>query len=62
MALVYIVNGVRIRSPKKIYKVDGVLCHRKGEFYEPVSPSLLFKIEMARMVEGQIKNAQDQNN
>lgn len=45
----YRVNGVQINSPKKIYTVDGVLCHKSGDFYIPISPMLLFKIHMAQL-------------
>jgi hypothetical protein len=45
----YRIKGVEINSPKKIYVVDGVLCHKTGDFYVPISPMLLFKIQMAKL-------------
>ena len=45
----YRVNGVQINAPKKIYKVDGVLCHKEGDFFRPISPMLLFKIQGAKL-------------
>ncbi len=45
----YKINGELINAPKKIYRVDGVLCHKSGDFYEPISPLLLFRIEMASL-------------
>lgn len=48
----YKVNGPLIKSRKIIYKVDGVLCHKDGDFYSPIPPALMLNIHLAQICEG----------
>lgn len=49
MAIKYKIGSTIISSPKKLYIQNGIYGHKKGDFFEPCSPSLLFKIEMAKL-------------
>lgn len=45
----YKINGIMINTKKKLYVQDGIYGHKKGDFFEPCSQSLLFKIMMAKL-------------
>lgn len=47
----YKIHGERFDSSRKIYKQNGVYGYRKGDFFEPVGPNLMFRISMAQLNE-----------